>query len=182
MSEPIIPTRIFPAGEALPAPPDPPVVEDPDPDWFGPQSGPSGPPPTVEIHHHHYPAEPAGGELSVPDPDSGPPWYRRIRIGYNAGCAAVAFALCGPWAWVLASVRDEESLAGAWVMALIPLLVLGVLDNARRVEALCAHPELWRPRALAAVTRTALWTAVIATCLTLPVTTLVYAVTGVKPA
>jgi hypothetical protein len=117
----------------------------------------------------------------VPDPDPGPHWWQRIRIAYNAACAAAGFTLCGPWAWVLAHVRDEESLAGAWVMALIPLAVIAVLDNARRIEALHAHPDLWGPRFRAALTRTALWTAGLATVLTLPVTTLVYVVTGVKP-
>lgn len=115
----------------------------------------------------------------MPDPEPGPRWWQRIRIGYNLACALLGFALCGPWAWVLAHVRDEESLAGAWVMAAIPLVVLGFVDNARRVEALHADPDLWAPRLKATVARVLLWAAVEATALTLPITTLVYAITGV---
>ncbi|WP_086765371.1 hypothetical protein [Streptomyces bobili] len=89
--------------------------------------------------------------------------------------------MSGPWAWVLQSVRDEQSLAGAWVMASIPLAVLVLLDNARRVEAMAAHHDLWAPKLRAALTRTALWAAVLATVLTLPITTLVYLITGVQP-
>jgi len=113
------------------------------------------------------------------DPEPGPRWWQRIRVGYNLACAAAGFTVCGPWAWVLADVRDEASLAGAWVMTLIPLAVIAFIDNARRVEALHADPDLWGPKLRAALARTALWAAVLATCLTLPVTTLVYAITGV---
>ena len=119
-----------------------------------------------------------GGPLVPVDPEPGPRWWGRIRIGYNAACAFLGFALCGPWAWVLADVRSEESLAGAWVMAAIPLVVLGFLDNARRVEALHADPELWAPRLKAGIARVLLWTALIATGLTLPITTIVFVFTG----
>ncbi|MFF9215602.1 hypothetical protein [Streptomyces viridosporus] len=188
---PITPTRVIPAGETLPAPaappppppppPAPPTVPDPGPgpDWFGPRSGPPG---AVEIHHHYYPVVIAGGPLSVPDPEPLPRWWQRVRWGYNAALAVLSLTLAGPWAAVLAAVRDEESLAGAWVMALIPLTVLGFLDNARRAEAAGADPDLWAPKWRAAIVRFLLWAAVIATLLTLPITTLVYALTGVKPA
>jgi hypothetical protein len=115
------------------------------------------------------------------DPEPPPRWWQRIRIAYNAACAACALGLSGPWAWVLSSVRDEESLAGAWVMAAVPLVVVGFLDNARRVEAAAAHPDLWAPKLRAALTRTVLWALLEATALTLPVTTLVYLITGVRP-
>jgi hypothetical protein len=121
-----------------------------------------------------------GGPPAVPDPEPGPRWWRRIRIAYNIGCAFVGFIFCGPWAWVLASVRDEQGLAGAWVMALIPLVVLGFIDNARRIEAAGAHPDLWAPKLRATAARCALWAAAIATALALPVTTLIYLVTGVR--
>ncbi|MFF3891372.1 hypothetical protein [Streptomyces sp. NPDC001914] len=193
MSEPILPTKIIPAGEPLPAPaepppppphppvtpPAPPPGPDPDPDWWR-GSGSSGPPPVVVIHHHNYPANPAGGWLSVPDPEPGPRWWQRIRIGYNAGLATLALSLAGPWAHVLDSVQEEESLAGAWVMALGPLIVIALADNAYRVAA-AASGELWLPKVRAAVARFLLWAAVIGTCLALPVTTLVYALTGVQP-
>lgn len=185
MTEPIIPTRVIPAGEplplpALPPPPrppgPPPDLADPDPDWW---RGGSGPPPTIVIHHHHYPAEPAGGSLSVPDPDPGPRWWQRIRIGYNAALAVLSLTLAGPWAHVLVSVRDKESLAGAWVMALGPLIVIAFADNVYRVAAAGAADELWAPKLRAALARLLLWAAVIGTVLALPVTTLVYAITGV---
>jgi hypothetical protein len=123
-----------------------------------------------------------GGWLSVPDPEPGPRWWQRIRIGYNAALAVLSLTLAGPWGAVLAAVRDEESLAGAWVMALGPLTVLAFLDNARRAEAAGADPDLWAPKLRAAITRFLLWAAVLGTVLTLPITTLVYALTGVKPA
>ncbi|MFF3310498.1 hypothetical protein [Streptomyces sp. NPDC002952] len=192
--QPIIPTRVFPAGEgpqALPEPvappppppppPAPPTVPDPDPDWFGPQSGVGGPAPHIEIHHHYYPAEPAGGWLILPDPEPGPRWWQRIRIGYNAALIFLSMPLTGPWCWVLAHVRDEASLAGAWVMAAVPLAVLAFIDNAKRAEEAGADPNLWAPKIRAAVARLLLWAAVIATGLTLPITTLVYLMTGVKP-
>ncbi|WP_190040285.1 hypothetical protein [Streptomyces fructofermentans] len=197
MSDPIIPSRIIPAGEPLPAPapaaPPPPVPPaprgsvDPDPDWWRTGSGPapdgsgsaSGPPEPPVVHVHVTYEQ--GGPLAVPDPDPGPPWYRRILTGRHLACAAAGFALCGPWAWVLASVRDEEGLAGAWVMALLPLCVVAYVDNVRQSDARTAAPDLWAPRIRAFTTRSLLWAGVFAIALTLPVTTLVYVLTGVKP-
>ncbi|WP_202551117.1 hypothetical protein [Streptomyces sp. SID8352] len=123
-----------------------------------------------------------GGWPALPDPEPAPRWWRRIRWGYNTALALLSLTLAGPWGALLAAVRDEESLAGAWVMASIPLIVLGLLDNARRVEALHADPDLWAPKWRAATVRLLLWAAVLGTLLTLPITTLVYALTGVKPA
>lgn len=194
MSErrPITPTRVIPAGETLPAPavppppppppPAPPAVPDPGPDWWRPGPGPSGPPPPVPVDVHVTVTVDQGGWLSVPDPEPSPRWWQKIRIGYNLALAFLSLTLAGPWAALLAQVRDEESLAGAWVMALIPLVVLGFLDNARRAEAAGANPDLWAPKWRAAIIRLLLWAAVIGTCLALPITTLVYALTGVKPA
>ncbi|MEV7793405.1 hypothetical protein AB0O68_15640 [Streptomyces sp. NPDC087512] len=190
--QPITPTRVIPAGQPLPAPapppppppapPAPPAAPPAGPDWWRTGSGPSGPPPPVPVDVHVTVTVDQGGWLSVPDPDPGPRWWQRIRWGYNAALAVLSLSLAGPWGVLLADVRDEESLAGAWVMALIPLVVLGVLDNARRVEALHADPDLWAPKWRAAAVRFLLWAAVLGTVLTLPITTLVYALTGVKPA
>lgn len=192
MSEqPIVPTRVFPAGETLPAPaappppppvpPAPPSFSDPDPDWWRAGSGLSGPPPPVPVDVHVTVTVDHGGWLVPADPDPVPRWWQRIRIGYNAALILLSMPLTGPWSWVLASVRDEASLAGAWVMALIPLVVLAFLDNARRAEAAGAHPDLWGPKLRAGVARLLLWAAVIATVLTLPITTLVTILTGVQP-
>jgi hypothetical protein len=121
-----------------------------------------------------------GGSLVSVDPEPGPRWWGRIRIGYNAACALAGFVLCGPWAYVLASARSEAGLGAAWVIATIPLTIAGFLDNARRIEALHANPELWAPRVKAAIARTLLWALAEATALTLPITTLIYAITGVS--
>ncbi|GAA3956835.1 hypothetical protein GCM10022384_07450 [Streptomyces marokkonensis] len=183
--QPITPTRVIPAGQSLPAPvppPPPPPRPPADPDWWRPGSGPSGPPPPVPIDVHVHIDITPGGPPAIPDPEPGPRWWSRIRIGYNLALAALSLTFAGPWGAFLATVRDEESLAGAWTMAVIPLIVLAVLDNARRVEALHADPDLWAPKWRAALARFLLWTAVIGTVLTLPITTLVYALTGVKPA
>lgn len=185
--QPITPTRIIPAGEALPAPapppppPRPPAPPDPSSDWWDRGPGPSGPLPPAPVDVHVHITVEQGGPPIPADPGPGPRWWGRIRIGYNAACAAIGFGLAGPWAMVLASVRDEESIAGAWVMALVPLTVAGLLDNARRVEARCADPELIAPKLKAAAARIVLWTLVEATALTLPITTLVYLMTGVQP-
>lgn len=190
--KPIIPTRVIPAGETLPVPaapppppplpPAPPGFPDPEPDWWQPESGPSGPPPPVPVDVHVTVTIDQGGPLIPADPEPGPRWWQRIRIGYNAGLGALSLSLAGPWGHVLASVRDKEGLAGAWVMALIPLVIIAFVDNAKRAEAAGAHPDLWAPKWRAAIARFLLWAAVIATAATLPITTLVYALTGVKPA
>jgi hypothetical protein len=191
---PIEPTRIFPAAETMPAPaappPPPPVppvapgFADPDPDWWRPGSGPLDPRPPMPVDVHVHLTIDHGGPLIPVDPAPGIRWYQRIRIGYNLALGFLALGPAGPWAWVLASVRDsgKDGLAGAWVMALIPLVILGFLDNARQVEARCSNPDLWAPKLRAGLFRWLLWAAVIATVLTLPLTTLVYAITGVKPA
>lgn len=108
-------------------------------------------------------------------------FLKPYRVAYNAACAYIGFILSGPWAWVLASVRDEESLAGAWVMAMIPFGLLVLWDNAARVAVACAHPDLLMPKFRAAVARTLLWAAFIATCTTLPILTASTFLTGVRP-
>ncbi|MFF9269100.1 hypothetical protein [Streptomyces rochei] len=185
--KPIIPSRVIPSGQQLPAPvslppPPAPPAPPPPPDWWHGGPPPAAPPPPVPVDVHVTVTIEQGGWLAVPEPEPGPRWWQRIRWGYNAALAFLSLTLAGPWGALLASVRDEESLAGAWVMAAIPLVVLGVLDNARRVEALHADPDLWLPKFRAASVRFLLWAAVLGTVLTLPITTLVYALTGVKPA
>lgn len=191
MSEqPIVPTRVIPAGETLPAPaappppppapPPPPGFADPDPDWWRSGSGPPPPPPPVPVDVHVTVTIDHGGWLAIPDPDPIPRWWQRIRYAYNAGLAFASLILAGPWGHLLATVRDEASLAGAWVMALIPLTVIAFIDNAKRAEAAGADPDLWAPKWRAGVARFLLWAAVIGTGLALPVTTLVYWITGVE--
>ncbi|MFE1349832.1 hypothetical protein [Streptomyces sp. NPDC058757] len=165
---PIPPTRIIPAGAPLPPP-----------------GAPAGPPAGAG------PADPGPLDIRVTvdlvlpgtEPEPAPTWRQRIRIRwiYNIGCAGVALPLSGPWATALVYVRDEQGLAGAWTLAVIPLAVLGILDNARRIEAAHAHPDLWAPKVRAAVMRIALWTAGIATVAALPLDTVVYLLTGVRP-
>lgn len=180
--KPITPTRVIPAGASLPAPvppPRPPAV--PPPVW--PPMGsapptPPDPPPPIVIHTHVTIDAPE--YLPAPaEPEPGPRWWSRIRLGYNAVCLFLGTPLTGPWAWVLDSVRDEESLAGAWVMALVPLVIFGLADNIYRCAAAGAHPDLWMPKIRAFVARVLLLAVVTATGLTLPIATLVYAVTGV---
>lgn len=187
--KPIIPTRVIKAGAPLPvpvpppppplppAPPAPPAVP---PGWWNAGPGPSGPPPPVPIDVHVTISVDHGGPPAIPDPVPGPRWWQRFRIGYNVALAVLSLTLAGPWAQLLTSVRDEAGLAGAWVMALIPLVVLGFIDNARRVEAAGADPDLWAPKLRAAAARFVLWAAVIGTVLALPVVTLVYILTGVR--
>lgn len=91
----------------------------------------------------------------------------------------LAFPASGPWAYVLADVRDEKGLAAAWVMDAVAWALVAVWDNVARIRALEAHPEAWIPKARAAVARLLLYAVVTATALTLPITTLVYWITGV---
>ncbi|MEU6756957.1 hypothetical protein [Streptomyces sp. NPDC046685] len=168
---PITPTRIIP-------PPPPPA------DWW--QTPPAPPAPRPPVPPPHTPP-PAPGPIDIhvtlswaaPEPDP-PAWWRRIRWGYNAGCLLCAGPISAPLAWALASVRDTQGLAGAWTLAAIPLAVLALLDNGRRIEAAGAHPDLWRPKIRAARARILLYACLIATATTLPATTLVYVLTGVR--
>ncbi len=181
---PITPTRIIPPGAPLPArPPEPPRPAPPAVDWWRPPPAPPAPRPPVPPPHTP-PSAPSQVDVHVtltwatePEP---PAWWRRIRWGYNAGCLLCAGPLAAPWAWALASVRDDQGLAGAWTLATVPLAVLALLDNARRVEAAHALPELWAPKLRAARARILLWAAITATATTLPATTLVYVITGVR--
>ncbi|MGW0566098.1 hypothetical protein [Streptomyces tauricus] len=116
-----------------------------------------------------------------PDPPEDPPWWKRVRWGHHAAMLFLALPVSGPWAWVLADVRDTEGLAGAWVMAIIPLALVAVWDNVTRIRAQQAHPDEWLPKARAALARLLLYAMATATVLTLPLTTLVYWITGVKP-
>ncbi|MEU6661242.1 hypothetical protein [Streptomyces sp. NPDC046821] len=184
---PITPTRVIPAGQPMPAPvspppapPAPPAPPVGPPDWWRSGPGPSGPPPPVPVDVHVTVTIDHGGALAVPEPEPGPRWWQRIRIGYNLALAGLSLALAGPWAALLTAIREEESLAGAWVVALVPLTVIAFVDNAKRAEAAGAHPDLWLPKLRAAAARLALWAAVLGTALALPITTLVYIATGVR--
>lgn len=182
--QPIIPTRIIPAGQPLPAPaaPPPPPVPPAVP-WPGLNQGrPAPPPPPVPVDVHVTVTIDHGGWPAIPEPEPIPRWHQRVRWLYNTALALLALPIAGPWGDVLASIRDGDGLAGAWVAAVIPLTVLAFLDNARRAEAAGANPDLWGPKWRAGITRLLLWAAVLATSFTLPITTFVYALTGVTPA
>ncbi|MEW1638636.1 hypothetical protein AB0469_31830 [Streptomyces sp. NPDC093801] len=176
-------TQIIPPGAPLPQrPPAPPRPPHPD-DWWQAPPPPLVPRPPVPPPYTPPPPAPVDVHVTLswaaPEPER-PPWWRRIRWGYNAGCLLCAMPVSTPWAWVLASARDSQGLAGAWTLAAIPAAVLALLDNARRVEAAAAHPDLWAPKLRAIRARILLDAALIATATTLPVTTLVYAITGVR--
>ncbi|WP_406365254.1 hypothetical protein [Streptomyces sp. NBC_00645] len=162
-----------------PRPPAPPPPPPPEPDWWRQSAAPPPPPPAVYVQVDI--ALPDGYLPQIPEAEPGPRWWQRRRPGYTAGCLLLAWPISGPWAAVLADVRDTEGLAGAWVMALGPMIVLAFADNVYRVAAAGAADDLWLPKIRAACARILLLAAALATARTLPVTTLVYAVTGVKP-
>lgn len=182
MSDAILPSRIIPPGAPLPVrPPDPPRTA-PSTDWWNRPPAPPAPRPPVPPPYHLPPTGQVDVHVTLswatePEPAA---WWQRIRWGYNAACFLCSAPLAAPWAYALASIRDTEGLAGAWTLAAVPLTVLAVLDNARRVEAEHALPGLWAPRIRAAGTRTLLWAGITATAMTLPAATLVYAITGVR--
>lgn len=187
---PTTPTRIIPAGEPLPAPgtppppppplpplPPAPTGPGPEPDWWRDLPRPAVPPQRIPLDVHVTVTIDSG----PPPPPPAPPWWRRIRWGYHAVMCAAALPLSGPWAWVLADVRADTSLAGAWVMAVIPLATVAWWDNAARIQARHADPDLWGPRVRATVARLSLYATAEATALTLPLYSLVIILTGVRP-
>ena len=190
MPEPITPSRIIPAGESLPAPaapPPPPPPLLPPVGWWDRPADPPPPPPPAPI----VPVVPVVPDVVVhatiylpvpdePEPAPGIRWWQTFRFGYNALCAAVGSPVAVQWAGVLADVRDEAGLAGAWVIALVPLGVVALVDNVWSVVAANSAPRLWLPRIRAAAARAALWALLIGTAVALPVMTLVYVVTGVR--
>ncbi|MFI8535374.1 hypothetical protein ACIGMX_34655 [Streptomyces aquilus] len=150
---------------------------DPLPDWWGRRPGPSAPPPApvpvdVKVTVHVD----LGGD---PEAEPDPPWWMRVRWGYHLGMVLLAFPVSGPWAFVLADVRDEKGLAAAWVIAAVVWALIAVWDNVVRIRAAEAHPEAWLPKIRALVARLLLYAVITATVLTLPLTTLVFWITGV---
>lgn len=169
---PITPTRIIPAGAPLPVPAGPPPAPPPE-RW---RSRLPDPPPPAPVDVHVTVTVDLQGP---PDPPPNP-WWRRIRWGYHSLMVFLAFPVSGPWAWVLNDVRAERGLAAAWVMAAIGWALTAVWDNVCRIRAMQAHPEAWLPKARAALARLLLYAVITATVLTLPITTLVYWITGVE--
>ncbi|MFI1889838.1 hypothetical protein [Streptomyces jumonjinensis] len=190
----IEPTAVIPAGEPLPPrsstpgdtlpkpAPRPPAA--PPPAYIPPAPPPPPSPPARPWTPAPDPG-PSQGYLLIPIPLEAPApeprWWQRVRWVYNGACILAAMPVTGPVAWVLADIRDSQGLAGAWLLAAVPLVVVATLDNARRVEAEAAHPHLWAPKIRAAAMRTLLWAVVIATVTTLPVETVVLVLTGVRP-
>jgi len=85
------------------------------------------------------------------------------------------------WADVLGDARAEAGLAGAWVIALVPLGVVALADNVWSVGVANSAAGLWLPRIRAAASRVALWALLIGIAAALPVMTVVYVITGVQP-
>lgn len=189
--KPITPTGIFPAGTPLPgsatppplppSPPPPLAAPDPPERWHRPiPPAPPAPPAVPPIHVHlDIHIAPSAWLPVEPEPEPIPRWYQRIRWGYNAACAAASLPIATPWAAALGACRYEAGLGAAWVLALIPLGITVFADNVRRIEAAGAHPDLLPPKVRAAVCRVLLCAQVIAIGIALPVTTIVYVITGV---
>ncbi|MFI0233136.1 hypothetical protein [Streptomyces sp. NPDC017086] len=185
---PITPTRVIPAGEPLPAPaapplppppprvPPAPLAPGPGPDWWRHLPRPAVPPQPVPVDVHVTVTIDTGPADPPPEP-----WWRRIRWGYHAVMALAAIPLSGPWAWVLADVREQASLTGTWVIAVIPLAIVAWWDNAARIQARHSDPDLWGPKVRATAARLALYAGAEATALTLPLYSLVIILTGVRP-
>ncbi|MFI7239690.1 hypothetical protein [Streptomyces cyaneofuscatus] len=188
-TQPIQPSGIFPPGAPLPTPAGTPPPPPPPPPLFPPVAPPGHewwrtpppPPPAVlaplDIHLYIE----ASLVPAPVEPEPGPRWWTRCRPVHNAVCILIGLPLTRGWAAVLGSVREEESLAGAWVMAVIPLAVVALADNRLRVAAALAHDELFLPKLRAAAARILLWVTVLGTAAALPVATIVYAFTGVQP-
>lgn len=118
--------------------------------------------------------------LAPVEPEPGPPWYTRFRLGYTAACAVVSLPLTGIWAAVLDACHHGAGLGAAWILAALALAITAFADNVYRIAAVGAHPDLWAPKLRAAAARVLLCAAVIAPALTLPIATLTYLLTGVR--
>lgn len=179
--KPITPTRIIPAGAPLPVPagppppPAPPMPPAPPSDWWRNRPGSPDPLPPAPVDVHVHVTVSQGGP---PDPPQ-IPWWRRIRWGYHALMVLLAFPVSGPWAKVLDSVRHGEGLPAAWVMAATVWALAAVWDNVSRIRARHADPDAWLPKWRAGIARLLLYAVITATTLALPITTLVYWITGV---
>ncbi|MGS2588074.1 hypothetical protein [Streptomyces hebeiensis] len=171
-------TQPAPAPPPPPRPPAPPAPAVPD-DWWWRRPAPPAPPaviPPMDIHIH---IDPSAWLPAVPEPEPGPPWWIRWRPGYQTACIIAGLPLTGWWSDALAAVRDNAGLTGAWVLAAIPLGITAMADNVYRIAAAAAHEDLWPPKIRAFSARTLLWSTTLATGLALPLTTIVYWITGV---
>ncbi|MEE4598241.1 hypothetical protein V2J94_41470 [Streptomyces sp. DSM 41524] len=191
--EPITPSAVYPAGTPLPGgitpppppppspPPPPPAAPEP-PEWWRRPVPPAPPaPPAVPPVHVHVDVhiDPSAWLPVQPEPEPLPRWYQRIRWGYNLACAAASLPIATPWAAALGACRYEAGLGAGWVLALVPLSITAWIDNIRRIELAGAHPDLLPPKVRAAIARVLLYAQVIAIAIALPVTTIVYIITGV---
>ncbi|MFD6531565.1 hypothetical protein [Streptomyces sp. NPDC060184] len=191
MPEPITPSRIIPAGAPLPGgsipppplPPAPPLfppIPTPGGEWWRrpPPPAPVAVPPPIDITIH---IDPAAWLPAEPEPGVGPGWWIRFRPGYNLACIICSLPAVGVWSDILRLVRDSESLAGSWTIAAVPFGVAAFADNIYRIAAAGADPDLWHPKIRAFLARTALWTTILGPAIALPVTTITYLITGVRP-
>ncbi|MER6607363.1 hypothetical protein ABT282_15975 [Streptomyces sp. NPDC000927] len=172
-----------PAGAAPPPPPPPPPPASPAPpaagDWWlraAPPAPPAAPPP-MDIHIH---IDPSAWLPVEPEPEPGPPWWIRWRPGYQTACIIAGLPITDFWSGVLVFFRDDTTLTTAWVVAAIPLGITAMADNVYRIAAAGAHPDLWHPKIRAAGARILLWALALATLLSLPLTTVIYWITGVQ--
>ncbi|MFC9752998.1 hypothetical protein [Streptomyces sp. NPDC056921] len=131
----------------------------------------------MDIHIH---IDPSAWLPVEPESEPGPPWWIRWRPGYQAACIAAGLPLTDAWSGLLALLRDDASLTSAWVVAAIPLGIAALADNHHRITAAGANPDLWMPKIKAAGARIVLWSLTLSTGLALPLTTVIYWVTGVQ--
>ncbi|GGS81863.1 hypothetical protein [Streptomyces griseoviridis] len=144
MSDPIVPSRIIPAGAPLPArppqpgevppwrtPPPPPAA----PPWPGfPPPPPPGP---IEVHVTLLP-------LPLPEPEPEPRWWERVwdyvtdRLITWRMTIALALSVTpwvagqspvGLWSRTVHAARDEASIGGAYVLAGVAVAAAWALDR-----------------------------------------------------
>jgi hypothetical protein len=109
--------------------------------------------------------------------DAGPSWFERLRPGYNGAAIVLGLPLTAAWSHAVHQCAAETSLAGGWVLALVPLGIVAFADN---VYGAAAHAKRWAPKIRAFGARVLLWVAVLGAVTALPILTIVYLVTGVR--
>ncbi|MEV8402599.1 hypothetical protein [Streptomyces niveus] len=157
-TEPIIPSRIIPAGAPLPPrPPEPGEA----PPWRTPPAAPPAPPAQPPADWHRLPPDPQPIAVRVtvdmvyPEPAPEPSrwerlwaWVTSLARPWQISAALAAAMLPIPftgystgttWAYTISFARDEIGVPQAYGLALVPLLITGgVFLRTRRTLPLVA--------------------------------------------
>lgn len=106
-----------------------------------------------------------------------PTWFERLRPGYNGAAIGIGLPLTAAWSHAVHQCAAETSLAGGWVLAVVPF---GIVAFANNIYGAATHARRWAPKIRAFAARILLWAAGLGAVTALPVLTVVFLVTGVR--